>query len=92
MRKRTPTLSNRAGPSRRFTYRSIEPALFGRIVSAGLQTKDNACVGDPKCVRVAKMSLPGKLSWSAIPIQEPIIMGTVTCLAFMIFVTLAWIT
>ena len=28
-----------------FTYRSIEPALFGRIVSAGLQTNDNACVG-----------------------------------------------
>ena len=38
------------------------------------------------------MSLVGKLSWSAIPIQEPIIMGTVTCLAFLILVTLAWVT
>jgi cytochrome o ubiquinol oxidase subunit I len=38
------------------------------------------------------MSLAGKLSWSAIPIQEPIIMGTVMCLAFLIFVTLAWVT
>lgn len=38
------------------------------------------------------MSLLGKLSWSAIPIHEPIIMGTVACVAIVILAILAWIT
>jgi cytochrome o ubiquinol oxidase subunit 1 len=38
------------------------------------------------------MSLLGKLSWSAIPFHQPIIMGTVACVAIVILATLAWIT
>ena len=38
------------------------------------------------------MSLFGKLSWSAIPIHEPIIMGTVACVAAVILAGLAWVT
>jgi cytochrome o ubiquinol oxidase subunit I len=38
------------------------------------------------------MSLLGKLSWSAIPIDQPIIMGTVACVAIVILAALAWIT
>ena len=38
------------------------------------------------------MSLLGKLSWSAIPVHQPIIMGTVACVAIVILATLAWIT
>jgi cytochrome o ubiquinol oxidase subunit 1 len=38
------------------------------------------------------MSLLGKLSWSAIPFDQPIIMGTVACVAIVILATLAWIT
>jgi len=38
------------------------------------------------------MSLLGKLNWSAIPIQQPIVMGTVACVAAVILGTLAWVT
>jgi cytochrome o ubiquinol oxidase subunit 1 len=38
------------------------------------------------------MSLLGKLSWSAIPIHLPIVMGTVLCIAVIILAVLAWIT
>ena len=38
------------------------------------------------------MSLLGKLSWSAIPLDQPIIMGTVACLAVIILLVLGWIT
>jgi cytochrome o ubiquinol oxidase subunit 1 len=38
------------------------------------------------------MSLLGKLSWSAIPFHEPIIMGTVLCVGIVILAALAWIT
>ena len=35
------------------------------------------------------MSLLGKLSWSAIPIHLPIVMGTVLCIAVIILAVLA---
>jgi cytochrome o ubiquinol oxidase subunit 1 len=38
------------------------------------------------------MSLLGKLSWSAIPIHQPIIMDTVACVAAVILAALAWVT
>jgi cytochrome o ubiquinol oxidase subunit I len=38
------------------------------------------------------MSLLGKLSWSAIPFHEPIVMGTVACVAVVILAVLGWIT
>jgi cytochrome o ubiquinol oxidase subunit 1 len=38
------------------------------------------------------VSLLGKLSWSAIPIHEPIIMGTVACIGVIILAALAWVT
>ena len=38
------------------------------------------------------MSLLGKLSWSAIPFDQPIIMGTVACVAVVILAVLAWVT
>jgi cytochrome o ubiquinol oxidase subunit I len=38
------------------------------------------------------MKLLGKLSWSAIPVQDPIVIGTVIVVALVIFATLAWIT
>ncbi len=38
------------------------------------------------------MSLLGKLSWSAVPIHQPIIMGTVACVAAVILAGLAWVT
>ncbi len=38
------------------------------------------------------MSLLGKLSWSAVPIHQPIIMGTVACVAVVILAGLAWVT
>ena len=38
------------------------------------------------------MSLLGKLSWSAIPIHEPIIMGTVACIGAITLGALAWVT
>ena len=38
------------------------------------------------------MSLLGKLSWSAIPIDQPIVMGTVAGVAVVIMAALAWVT
>jgi cytochrome o ubiquinol oxidase subunit 1 len=38
------------------------------------------------------MNLLGKLSWSAIPIHQPIIMGTVACIGVIILAALAWVT
>src|SRR5271156_6144613 len=38
------------------------------------------------------MSLLGKLDWSAVPLDQPIIMGTVGCLAVIILAVLAWVT
>jgi cytochrome o ubiquinol oxidase subunit 1 len=38
------------------------------------------------------MSLLGKLSWSAIPIDQPIVMGTVAGVAIVILAALAWVT
>ena len=38
------------------------------------------------------MSLLGKLDWNAIPIHDPIVMGTVVCVGAVIVATLAWIT
>jgi cytochrome o ubiquinol oxidase subunit I len=38
------------------------------------------------------MSLLGKLSWSAIPLHEPIIMGTVAGMVIVILAVLAWVT
>lgn len=38
------------------------------------------------------MSLLGKLDWNAIPTSQPIIMGTVACLALVIAAVLGWIT
>lgn len=38
------------------------------------------------------MSLLGKLDWNAIPTDQPIIMGTVACLAVIIAAVLGWIT
>jgi cytochrome o ubiquinol oxidase subunit 1 len=38
------------------------------------------------------MSLLGKLSWSAIPFHEPIIMGTVACVAIVVLAVLGWVT
>jgi cytochrome o ubiquinol oxidase subunit 1 len=38
------------------------------------------------------MSLLGRLSWSAIPIHEPIVMGTVVCIGAIILATLGWVT
>jgi cytochrome o ubiquinol oxidase subunit I len=38
------------------------------------------------------MSLLGRLSWSAIPIHEPIIIGTVAVIAVIIVATLGWVT
>jgi cytochrome o ubiquinol oxidase subunit 2 len=37
-----------------FTYRSIDPVLFPRIVSAGSQPDDNVCLGDPKAMRAER--------------------------------------
>ena len=38
------------------------------------------------------MSLLGKLSWSAVPFDKPIVMGTVVVVAVIILAVLAWIT
>jgi cytochrome o ubiquinol oxidase subunit 1 len=38
------------------------------------------------------MSLLGKLSWSAIPFHEPIVMGTVACVAVVMLAVLGWLT
>jgi cytochrome o ubiquinol oxidase subunit I len=38
------------------------------------------------------MRLLGRLSWSAIPIHDPIVMATVACVAVAILAVLAWIT
>lgn len=38
------------------------------------------------------MNLLGKLSWSAVPFHEPIIMGTVGCVGAVILAVLAWVT
>ena len=37
-----------------FTYRSIDPGLFARIVSAGSQPDDSVCLGDPKPMRAER--------------------------------------
>jgi cytochrome o ubiquinol oxidase subunit 1 len=39
-----------------------------------------------------KMTLLGKLDWSAIPLDQPIIMGTVGCMVLVIVSVLAWVT
>ena len=38
------------------------------------------------------MKLLGKLRWSAVPVHEPIVIGTVIVVALVILATLAWIT
>ena len=38
------------------------------------------------------MNVMGKLSWSAIPLHEPIIMGTVACVALIVVAVLTWVT
>ena len=38
------------------------------------------------------MSLLGKLCWSAIPVHEPIIVGTLACVAIAILAVVAWVT
>jgi cytochrome o ubiquinol oxidase subunit 1 len=38
------------------------------------------------------MTLLGKLSWSAVPFDQPIIMGTVGCMIAVILTVLAWVT
>ena len=75
-----------------FTYRSIDPMLFERVVTAGSQPDDQCLLRRSQIHEDGKMSLLGKLSWSAIPFDQPIIMGTVACVAAAIVATFAWIT
>ncbi len=37
-----------------FTYKSIDPALFARVVAAGSGPGDNVCIGDPKSMRAER--------------------------------------
>ena len=57
-----------------FTYRAVAPDLFNGIVSSGNEAASN--IDHPFDVaQGGKMNLLGKLSWSAIPFDQPIIMG-----------------
>ena len=38
------------------------------------------------------MTLLGKLNWAAIPLDQPIVVGTVACVGIVILAVLAWIT
>jgi len=37
-----------------FTYSSVDPALFARVVSVGSQPDDNVCLGNPKPMRAER--------------------------------------
>ena len=43
--------------------------------SRGWQPDDNVCISDPQFHEGGTMSLLGKLNWSAIPFDQPIVMG-----------------
>ena len=58
-----------------FTYRAVAPDLFNGIVSAGHAAGDPLCRTYLDVTEGRKMNLLGKLSWSAIPFDQPIIMG-----------------
>ena len=60
-----------------FTYRSVAPGLFNNIVNSGMSPDDPICLTYSTSQRAETMSLLGKLSWSAIPFDQPIIMGCV---------------
>ena len=37
-----------------FTFRSVDPVLFLRVATAGSQSNDNVCFGDPKSIRAER--------------------------------------
>ena len=58
-----------------FTYRAVAPDLFNSIVSAGMQPADPSRLDSSGITEGGTMNLLGKLSWSAIPFDQPIVMG-----------------
>ena len=58
-----------------FTYRAVAPDLFNGIVSSGMRHATMHRVSSSHITEGRKMNLLGKLTGSAIPFDEPIIMG-----------------
>ena len=74
-----------------FTYRAVAPDLFNGIVSS--PTKPQATsITDFDVAQGGKMNLLGKLSWSAIPFDQPIIMGATGFMALLVGSVLMWVT
>ena len=75
-----------------FTYRDVAPDLFNGIVSAGMQPDDPSQLTPSRITEGRKMNLLGKLSWSAIPFDQPIIMGATAGMIAAIVLVLGWVT
>ena len=75
-----------------FTYRAVAPNLFNGILSAGMQPDDPSQLTHPAVTEGGKMNLLGKLSWSAIPFDQPIVMGATAGMVAAIVLVLGWVT
>ena len=71
-----------------FTYRAVAPDLFNGILSAGMQPDDPLAAHASGVTEGRKMNLLGKLSWSAIPFDQPIVMGAAACMVLAIVLVL----
>ena len=77
-----------------FTYRAVAPDLFQTIVES---RRERRSIRRTRLMRSdvkegGKMNLLGKLSWSAIPFDQPIIMGASGLMILVVVLILAWIT
>ena len=75
-----------------FTYRAVAPDLFNGILSSGMRPDDPIAAHRSGVTEGGKMNLLGKLSWSAIPFDQPIVMGASALMILAVVFVLGWIT
>ena len=75
-----------------FTYRAVAPGLFDSILVSEMQSDDAMCRSYPTSHEGGKMNLLGKLDWSAIPFDQPIIMGASGGWSWSSCRILSWVT
>ena len=74
-----------------FTYRAVASDLFSRIVMPEMSMNDpirRVCLASSKS---RTMNILGKLDWSAIPFDQPIVMGATAGMVLAIVSVLSWI-
>ena len=75
-----------------FTYRAVAPDLFAVAVSSRYGAGQSIAGPTPDVTEGRKMNLLGKLSWSAIPFDQPIVMFATGLMVLAIVGVLGWIT